>query len=260
MKSLLKRLAARAAASSPVRSAVVHLVYPSIVRCLMSEIRADEPSPSGVIEALAWKAHAHAVLYDELAGGVDCCAGPPHSNTETRERLMGVALKAIESHPGDIVEFGVSSGESFLELVRRCPGRQVIGFDSFEGLPEAWWSRPKGAFAAEAPQIESPNAQLVKGWFAESVPAFFLQWRGQIALLHVDCDLYSSTSTALSHALAFCREGSVVLFDEYYNYPGFADHEWLAWRQARARLRISASCIAYDGRRAAFRIDSIRAS
>ena len=35
---------------------------------------------------------------------------------------------------------------------------------------------------------------------------------------------------------------------------GFAEHEWLAWRVIRAELGLEPTCIAYDGRRAAFRV------
>jgi hypothetical protein len=168
--------------------------------------------------------------------------------------LFDVVLPAIESVPGDILEFGVSSGESFLMFLERCPARQVFGFDSWEGLPEQWWTRPKGTFAAVPPQFTSSNGHLVKGWYNESVPPFFRDWSGVIALLHIDCDLYSSTAIAFRYALPRCGPGSVVLFDEYYNYPGFAEHEYLAWRQAREEFGITAQCIGFDGRRAAFRI------
>ncbi len=75
-----------------------------------------------------------------------------------------------------------------------------------------------------------------------------------IAILHIDCDVYSSTAVVFQHALPYSGPGTVVLFDEYWNYPMFAEHEWLAWRRARAEWCIVAQCIGYDGRRAAFRI------
>jgi hypothetical protein len=83
------------------------------------------------------------------------------------------------------------------------------------------------------PQFTNPNGHLIKGWYDESAPRFFRDWKGSIALLHIDCDLYSSTAIAFRYALDHCGHETVVLFDEYYNYPGFAGHEWLAWREAK---------------------------
>jgi hypothetical protein len=254
MKELLKKVAARVARTAPVRSAVVHLVWPSIVGCISQEIQPDVPSATGLIEAMAWKNHAYLVQWEELASGTNCCNGRLQCDRKTRAVMLDISLAAIQSQAGDVFEFGVSSGESFLEFLDRCPDRQSYGFDSFAGIPEDWWTRPKGAFAAPPPHFTNPSGHLVKGWYDESVPRFFRDWNGFIALLHIDCDLYSSTATALRYALDRCGPNTVVLFDEYYNYPGFAGHEWLAWREARAERGIRAKCIAYDGRRAAFQI------
>lgn len=258
LKAQLKKVAARIANTKIVRSTVVHLVYPTVVRGLNHEIQPDVSSPSGLIESLGWKIHSLIIRDEELAAGQNCCGPASQSTSESRARLFEIVFAAIESVPGDIFEFGVSSGESFLTFLERCPARQVFGFDSWEGLPEQWWTRPKGTFAAVPPQFTSPNGHLVKGWYDQSVPPFFREWNGRIALLHIDCDLYSSTAIAFRHALSRCGSGSVVVFDEYYNYPGFAEHEYLAWRNARAEWGITAECIGYDGRRAAFRILNIR--
>jgi len=260
LKQGLKKLAARIANTRVVRSSVVHLVYPTVLRCLNAEIQPDVGSPSGLIEALGWKTHSLIIKEEELAAGKNCSGATSESTPESRARLFEVVFASIDSVPGDIFEFGVSSGESFLLFLERCPGRQVFGFDSWEGLPEQWWTRPKGTFAAVPPQFTSPNGHLVKGWYDESVPRFFREWNGGIALLHIDCDLYSSTATAFRYALSSCGPGSVVVFDEYYNYPGFAEHEYLAWRNARQEWGITARCIGFDGRRAAFKIHEITLS
>jgi hypothetical protein len=41
------------------------------------------------------------------------------------------------------------------------------------------------------------NVQLIKGWFNETLPKFtnLLESDDKIALLHIDCDIYSSTKT-----------------------------------------------------------------
>lgn len=252
MKATLRRAAARIAAWRPVRSAVIHLVYPNIVRAMLQEVQPDADSVSGVIESWGWKMHAQLIRKEELLDGINCSEDGMRCDAKTRSRILDVVQRSIGEVEGDIFEFGVAAGESFLEFLKRCPDRQVYGFDSFEGLPEAWWTRPKGTFSSPPPRVSNPNGHLVKGWYDESVPQFFSGWSGRIAILHIDCDLYSSTVVALKYALEHCGLGTVVIFDEFYNYPGFELHEWRAWREAQAVRSISVACIAYDGRRAAF--------
>jgi hypothetical protein len=258
IKRFMKKMAARVAATKVVSSAVIHLVYPSIVRCLRDELVPDSESRSGIVEELAWKNHSYLVLNEELADGVDCCADRMRSDRETRDRLFTIVVDKMSDCGGDILEFGVAAGESFLYFLNHCPNRHVYGFDSFEGLPEDWWTRPKGTFKAEIPRFDNPNGHIIQGLFDQTLPEFMPKWNGRAALVHVDCDLYSSTVTVLNHLLPHCQPGSVVLFDEYYNYPGFARHEWLAWRQARVNFGITSTCIAYDGCRAAFQITRIQ--
>ena len=75
--------------------------------------------------------------------------------------------------------------------------RAVIGFDTFTGLPEAWRTGfPVGEFAqSEVPKVV--GAELIVGLFEDELPAFLARTEEQIAFLHVDCDLYSSTKTVL---------------------------------------------------------------
>ena len=53
----------------------------------------------------------------------------------------------------------------------------------------------------------------------------------QISYLHIDCDLYSSTKDIfdlLGHLIA---PGTVIVFDEYFNYAGWKDGEYLAFQE-----------------------------
>jgi predicted O-methyltransferase YrrM len=105
----------------------------------------------------------------------------------------------------------------------------VYGFDSFQGLPEAWRPGfPADTFAVgDLPDI--PGAELVVGTFDDTLPGFVEQHPGPVDFLHVDCDLYSSTKTVLHHVGPRLHPGSIVVFDEYFNYPGWQDHEHRAW-------------------------------
>ncbi len=61
------------------------------------------------------------------------------------------------------------------------------------------------------------------------MPGFVADLEEPIALLHIDCDLYSSTVTVLEHCGPFLTEGTVVVFDEFFNYQGWQEHEAKAW-------------------------------
>ena len=52
-----------------------------------------------------------------------------------------------------------------------------------------------------------------------------------MALLHVDCDIYASTATVFQHLRTRLRPGSIVVFDEYFNYPNWQRHEWRAFQE-----------------------------
>jgi len=254
MKRVLKGLTARLAASEPARILVEHLVYPALIRRIVEEIRPDGASPSGVAEALAWKVHSYIVFEKELRTTGENCSGPRmRHDEETREHFFDVLAKA-NAPDGDILEFGVFQGKSLRLFAARFPLRRIYGFDSFEGLPEDWWNRPQGTFKTDMPRIDEARVRLVRGRFDETLPGFLEEWSGKAAIIHIDCTLYTSTMACLPLVLSRSQQGTIVIFDEYYNYPDFAQHEWRAWRELRRRYRLTAPCIAYDARRVAFQI------
>jgi Macrocin-O-methyltransferase (TylF) len=257
VKEMLKRWTRRVATSRPVGRLVRHLIYPSLVQTLRDEIRPDMPSPSGLAESLAWKTHSYIVLEEELRPtGVDC-SGPVFAHdARTRERLFDL-LPEANPPEGDILEFGVYQGSSLQLFAERFPTRRIYGFDSFEGLPEDWANRPKGTFKTPVPELNAPNVTLVKGLFDATVPQFLAEWSGRAAIVHVDCTLYASTMACLPPVLPRCQKGTILIFDEYYGYPDFTQHEWRAWRELRGKHRIKAPCLVYDARRVAFQITDL---
>ena len=106
---------------------------------------------------------------------------------------------------------------------------------------EAWHGRtdfalPKGVFGFKDPAQRPPvlhNVRLIAGLFQESLPRFKQEILGDqpISLLHIDCDIYSSTKTILSGLGTNIVEGTIILFDDLYNYPGFKDHEFKAFQE-----------------------------
>jgi len=131
-----------------------------------------------------------------------------------------------------VLEFGVFSGRTINALADKLPNHRLYGFDSFEGLPETWRNDfTKGTFKVDVlPQVRA-NVSLVKGWFDGTLPKFLIDNVGSVGLLHVDCDLYSSTKTVLNLLKDRFRNGSVIVFDEYFNYPGWEQHEYKAFAE-----------------------------
>lgn len=172
--------------------------------------------------------------------------------------MYAEVMHQIRDVPGDIIEFGVSSGVSFKSFVRLAEvynlyahpvsKRRVIGFDSFEGLPDLLpedassegWDQPgdmkKGGFDAsnQYERIKAfcalhPIASIEKGWFSDSVKDFTQRNEHlSVALLHIDCDLYQSTRDALAPFLRIMPPGGVILFDEVFHpqFPGEAKAFW----------------------------------
>jgi hypothetical protein len=134
---------------------------------------------------------------------------------------------------GWILEFGVATGRTLNQFAKWLPNKFVYGFDGFEGLPEDWTSRMRKGFFARSrlPRVRE-NCKLVVGWFDQTLPIFKNRIENNaIALLHVDCDLYSSTVTILNNLKDNIVPGTVIIFDEYINYPGWQLDEFKAWQE-----------------------------
>lgn len=133
---------------------------------------------------------------------------------------------------GQVLEFGVATGRTLNHIARLLPHKKVYGFDCFTGLPEDWHSRMrKGFFARDNLPRVRKNCELVVGLFDDTLPGFLFTNNSHIALLHVDCDLYSSAKTVLSELKRYIVPGTVIIFDEYINYPGWQLDEFKAWQE-----------------------------
>lgn len=166
-----------------------------------------------------------------------------------------VLRKVLDLNPdGWAAEFGVYSGYSLNLIAEKMP---VIGFDSFEGLPEDWREGfPKGMFAEgwDSEALQGANRMIVPGWFSGTVPTFPFP---RLGLVHIDCDLYSSTVTALEGVRSAIGPGTYVVFDEFHGYPGAEQHEAQAWREFCDRYSVIFETVAYGEQERAFVIAHI---
>lgn len=150
-------------------------------------------------------------------------------NREQMYAFLSERFHDSGSAPIDYLEFGVYQGKSIAkwsELNQNAASR-FFGFDSFEGLPEDWTKlRPKGSFATGlVPAMEDQRVKFVVGWFQASLPGFLKDFQsGNQMVIHIDCDLYSSTLYVLTQMDQWMPKGALVIFDELY----YAEHEYRA--------------------------------
>ncbi len=166
-----------------------------------------------------------------------------------RLKLMKHALEtAAELDRGMYLEFGCGyTGRSTRFIAKHIEGT-LHGFDSFEGLPEEWFGDlGKGSLhsSAEMPDYP-PNVVLHRGWFNESVPKFAQEYNGHIAFMHIDCDLYSSTKEVFDALGDRIVPGTVIQFDEHFNYPGWQQHEFRAFQELVAERNLDYEYLGYD--------------
>jgi O-methyltransferase len=150
-----------------------------------------------------------------------------------RECCESVLRRGI---PGDFVETGIWRGGACIMMAAvlaayGCKDRRVWGFDSFEGLPppnEVKYPGDRGDQLHRFPQLAvsleevtdnfrrvgllSDQVRLVKGWFADTVPAAPIE---RIAVLRLDGDLYESTIQVLEGFYPRLAPGGFCIIDDY---------------------------------------------
>ena len=176
--------------------------------------------------------------------------------SDIRAEAFKKAVRFInyELVPGDICEFGCYTGRSLASLTychqkyfqdenkhnqKSSIQRKVYGFDSFEGLQDSEghprWE--KGVFKLNHsfhPLIgygEEITPEKIVNFFSHYnlqtpiiKPGYFKEIEindiDKIALLHVDCDLYTSTKTVLNLVRTKLSPGSIILFDDWFHFKG----------------------------------------
>ena len=172
---------------------------------------------------------------------------PKTPSFDSRYAIYKHVTALVRDRQGLICEFGVAGGKSINFLARLMPERvRIYGFDTFEGLPEDWYGKySKGTFKQQAlPQVAS-NVELVCGLFHETLPPFLNGHPETALLIHIDCDLYSSAKTVLDLMNVRLQEGTIVVFDEFFNYPGWQDGEAKAFLEFAEQERLTFEYLGY---------------
>lgn len=165
---------------------------------------------------------------------------------QDRYNLLRYAMQRL-SIEGSILEFGVASGKS-IRTIAAVTEQTVHGFDTFDGLPEDWvgTTDARGAYNQGGVPPDVPaNVILHKGLFEDVLPGFMAGDAADAALVHVDCDIFTSTRTVLEHLGPRIRPGTVLVFDEYFNYPQWREHEFKAFQEYVEKEGVEYEYIAY---------------
>jgi hypothetical protein len=147
-----------------------------------------------------------------------------------------VAL-GVNGITGDYVEFG-SWGGNTLRMAHESfaafgGGRHLWAFDSFAGLPEpagprdvhpGWRSGGPGQGGVEAFHavcadhgVPRDAYTAVAGYYDDTLPALGEQGEPvDIALAYLDCNMYSSTVSALRFLAPRLKHGMILAFDDYF--------------------------------------------
>lgn len=158
---------------------------------------------------------------------------PITKSVNSKWQVLDLAIDSITIEGGSYLEFGVFNGESLNYIAGKLGGKTVYGFDSFQGLPENWTDGShKGHFKVKSIPKVRENCELVQGWFNESIPKFLENHQiNSISFLHIDADLYSSTKVIFDYLSDFIKSGTIIVFDEFFNYPGWKEHEYKAFTE-----------------------------
>jgi O-methyltransferase len=151
--------------------------------------------------------------------------------------------------PGDLIETGVWRGGAvmLMKAILKANGvtdRTVWIADSFAGLPKPdsasdgtdysqnkflAVSRKRVQANFERFGLMDDKVRFLEGWFSDTLPGAPI---GQLAILRLDGDLYSSTMDALVSLYPKVSKGGFVIVDDYFGWPGCkrAIHEYLLAR------------------------------
>ena len=179
-----------------------------------------------------------------------------------RQDAMFHALRFLHKSEtaGDYFEFGVFQGRSLVTAYKinaqlQAPPRHFYAFDSFAGLPhlsaddtledysvfrEGQFAVPKADVAQNLANHGVPEGSvtLIEGFYDTSLsdPATAaIVGEARSALVHIDCDLYSSAVPCLNFVETRLVDGAILMFDDWFCYRGRPDQgvhrafdEWAA--------------------------------
>jgi hypothetical protein len=179
---------------------------------------------------------------------------PAHRFDGQSELSLYDAIRRTE-FCGDWAEAGVFEGRDARYMSKLLPeNTHLYLFDSFEGLQQDWivngkvffidnqpvisesgtWDKfEKGCFKTEVPKFDDSNIHVIVGDVYDTCYEFGAKHRPRLSFIHMDLDLFYPTKVALRGLEPLMKTGTIILFDEYYNYggDGWLKHEYKAFQE-----------------------------
>lgn len=170
--------------------------------------------------------------------------------------IMNAFHKAHINFPegGTCLEFGVWSGGSFMRqvsaIVDQYPKSSIVGFDSWQGLPEETegvWKPDRhaaGNYSCEKKIVlesltshnllEDERIRLVDGFFEDSLTTELQNEITNLIFVNVDVDIHKSCVEVLEFIRPMLRPGIIIYFDDWKDPSDVYDGKWgehLAWEE-----------------------------
>ena len=197
------------------------------------------------------------------ASMIDLIGGTPL----VRLRSFGVDLPGIElyakaefQNPGGSVKDRAAA--SILREAKRA-GRLREGvtiLDATSGNTGIAYAMISAAYCYRLKLCVPSNVTLHKGWFNDTIPKWKADHPGPLAFVHIDCDIYSSTKTILDMLADRIEPGTVIVFDDYFNFPNWENHEHKAFYEYLAANHAAYEPLAYARQQIAVKIKTISAT
>lgn len=182
---------------------------------------------------------------------------------------------------GDYLEFGVSTGNSFIRAYKRFEEslhfygmkapKRYFAFDSFEGLPNSKENfKPsqyqKGAYSCTEKRflenLKNNNVDLskvvvVKRWYDGLDEQVKREHKlAKASVIYIDCDLYESAKYALKFVNDLLVDGTIIVLDDYFRHkcsPNYGIRK--AWEEFLSENKHITSTMVHRFRRVAFAIN-----
>jgi hypothetical protein len=156
---------------------------------------------------------------------------------------------------GAFIEIGTIVGKNSNFIAALNPFKKIYTFNFQKGLPTDW-KRPDlkfsaGTFAFRNDSYNPPllaNVIAYKGNFNEILPTFKKEVLNNtpIALLYVDTMSYEPTKQAFTAFEDNIVPGTIIIFDEFYNYPNAENHEWKVLQEFLQTKKLTAKFLAFN--------------
>lgn len=167
---------------------------------------------------------------------------------------------------GTCLEFGVFRGGTYAyqaeQINKHHPASKLIGFDSWQGLPEETegiWipeRHAKGEYAAPKDEVlrklsaaglsaQDPRFRLVDGFYSESLTPELRDSIGSLIFVNIDVDIYSSTIELLDFIEPMLRPGVILYWDDWkdprdhHDTPWGEHAAWTDWSAARPGIEVA---------------------